>query len=116
MGDSNELILGGIGAPGATFSSAAMPSLMLSEDGSLGGTTALKLALRFSKPAGGERRPLAGDRGRLSEESPPAATVEGSSRESIGAGSVLPILEGGRAADISALPLGADSGVGDQPG
>lgn len=56
-GDSNELTLGGSGAPGAALGGV--------EGGSTGGTTALKLGLRLSKPAGGDSRPPLGELGRF---------------------------------------------------
>lgn len=96
-GDSRVLIFGGSGAPGATFVLLSFTSAFGETTGG-GTTTALKFALRFSKPAGGERGvPAAdeeGERGRLSEVDDSPLSRGGAERG--GGGSTRPMREGGR--------------------
>lgn len=62
-GNCNVSTLGGRGAPGATFSLSAGALASGLTGANAGGITALKLALRLSRPAGGER-----DRARLARD------------------------------------------------
>lgn len=103
-GDCIVSTLCGSGAPGATLSLSAGAAASLSLTfARVGGMTALKLALRLSKPAGGER-----DRGRLGSvaaESRLALEESGRSvcESSGGGGAALPILDGGLGAKVSPL-------------